>query len=109
MTTLSEEIRRLAEEMAGEITAGNEITPVANGIESAILAGMKLVLEREPSDKLISETMHCLDGINLKDHGKTAGEQKYYKYVTRYRAMTRELLKELTEEDRNAETKRSTA
>jgi hypothetical protein len=41
----------------------------------------------EPTDKMIAAAMHCLDGVNLKTKGGTYGEQKYYKYIARYKAM----------------------
>jgi hypothetical protein len=47
--------------------------------------------------RMIADAMHCLDSVNLKDHGRTYGEQKYYKYVMRWRAAAAELLRELTE------------
>jgi hypothetical protein len=81
--TIREEIRRLAEEAALSIVA---ITPTVNQriIESAILEGVKLVLKLEPIEAMI-----------------TAGERSTAKPLNRnvcrlaYRAMIRELLKEL--------------
>lgn len=81
--TLREEIRRLAEQMAGEITAGNEIAPVANGIESAILEGVKVVLERPVSGAIAGAMFNTRVMLSMAD------------VEVLYRAMTQELLKEL--------------
>jgi len=79
MTTIREEIRKLAEEAADSY--------LWNRCESAILAGVKLVLEREPSNTM------------WKAGGAAFYKSKEQTFLARvpevYRAMTRELLKEL--------------
>ena len=69
MTPLREEIRKLAEKAVD--------SPYYDGCESAVLAGIKLVLEQEPSQEmLIAGALHSRASV-------------------RYRAMTAQLLKEL--------------
>lgn len=80
MTTLREEIGRLA-----KTTYEERLVVGIPAIESAILAGVKLVLEQKPSEKMLTSGWHIL---NMPE--EILAEV--------YHAMTRELLKEL---DRN--------
>ena len=85
MTTLREEIERLAEEAfpAKEDYWGQRKL----ACESAVLAGITLVLDREPSEEMYiaGDEISCRSGID-----------KPGIYVGRiYRAMTAQLLKEL--------------
>lgn len=79
---LRDEIRRLAEEATNEalrcVKTGD---PAARAIESAILEGVKLVLERPSSGDM------NMAGHDAKEEFGTMGEI--------WRAMTRKLLKEL--------------
>ena len=80
MTHLRDEIRKLTEEQSEkmwETCTFDFPDEFQEGLESAILAGIKLVLEREPSQEmLIAGALHSSASV-------------------RYRAMTAELLKEM--------------
>lgn len=114
---IREEIRRLAEEAWNkawsDAYAQNTFVSVPKSIESAILEGVKLALEREVSDADMA--MDCKQRTHwlMQKYGIDNGDALYKEMViacqSAYRAMTQELIKELTEEDSNAETKRSTA
>lgn len=78
--TLREEIRKLAMGAA----ASHEWEPT---VESAILAGIKLVLEREPSAGMIIAASEYRNAAIKQDEPWTSHGT--------YRAMTAQLLKEL--------------
>lgn len=85
MTTLRDEIRRLAGDALRELTDDEmHIKTNAPIIESAILAGVKRVLERA-EQKL---------KVNIRGDGVTDDTQAMQTLID-YRTMTRELLKEL--------------
>jgi len=90
MTTIGEEARRMAEEAVLNITYddGYIRREAKTIIESAILKGVKLVLERH-SEQCIAE----LDKVGI------ASMVGFNRETTRQiiRAMTRELMKELEE------------
>lgn len=142
---IREEIRRLAKK-----TYEDRLVVSIPAIESAILEGVKLVLERplkadtywmiergSPCEWWVgnhrirnedggewttdaSKALHFselgarnhakeLESWGIKGPLRATEHMDCYGPVDDYRAMTQELLKELTEEDHNAETKRSTA
>ena len=91
--TLREEIRKLAEKEWADIqnTEGNaEDEEYIRNIESAILAGIKLALEQEPSHETL------LAGFDAIAEIPRQGTRRRHMQPI-YRAMTAQLLKELEE------------
>lgn len=87
---LREALRQLkdTEELAEHITKkAFEWQQRAERAEAAQIPEGLALVPREPTDKMIMDAMHCLDGVNLKTKGHSYAEQKYYKYIARYKAM----------------------
>lgn len=89
--TLREEIRRLANECSHNVIFKRDHKDSGLIIESTILEGVKLVLEREPSDAMSG-------AFSRSWTERTMPAQTWPQRLNdAYRAMIRELMKELTE------------